>query len=145
MDLESIYALMERFERSTLTGLELEQNGTRLKLDRTVTAAPAAAAPSPAAVPVPSAAPAAQPPQESGAEYIKAPLVGTFYAAPAPGEAPFVKAGDQVRKGQTVCVLEAMKMMSEVPAPADCIIEEVLVKDGELVGFDAPMFRIREV
>ena len=62
MDLESIYALMERFERSTLTGLELEQNGTRLKLDRTVTAAPAAAAPSPAAVPVPSAAPAAQPP-----------------------------------------------------------------------------------
>ena len=63
----------------------------------------------------------------------------------APGEAPFVKAGDQVRKGQTVCVLEAMKMMSEVPAPADCIIEEVLVKDGELVGFDAPMFRIREV
>ena len=145
MELESIYALMERFERSTLTGLELEQNGTRLKLDRTVTAAPAAAAPSPAAVPVPSAAPAAQPPQESGAEYIKAPLVGTFYAAPAPGEAPFVKAGDQVRKGQTVCVLEAMKMMSEVPAPADCIIEEVLVKDGELVGFDAPMFRIREV
>lgn len=71
--------------------------------------------------------------------------MGTFYAAPAPGEAPFVKAGDQVRKGQTVCVLEAMKMMSEVPAPVDCIIEEVLVKDGELVGFDAPMFRIREV
>ena len=112
MDLESIYALMERFERSTLTGLELEQNGTRLKLDRTVTAAPAAAAPSPAAVPVPSAAPAAQPPQESGAEYIKAPLVGTFYAASGPDSAPFVKAGDQVRKGQTVCILEAMKMMS---------------------------------
>ena len=83
-------------------------------------------------------------PAEEG-QTLNAPLVGTFYAAPAPGEAPFVKAGDQVRKGQTVCVLEAMKMMSEVPAPADCIIEEVLVKDGELVGFDAPMFRIREV
>ena len=71
--------------------------------------------------------------------------MGTFYAAPAPGEAPFVKAGDQVRKGQTVCVLEARKMMSEVPAPVDCISEEVLVKDGELVGLDAPMFRMREV
>ena len=143
MDLESIYALMERFERSTLTGLELEQNGTRLKLDRTVTAAPAAAAPSPAAVPVPSAAPAAQPPQESGAEYIKAPLVGTFYAASGPDSAPFVQAGDRVKKGQTVCILEAMKMMSEVPAPADGIIAEVLVSDGELVGFDQPLFRLK--
>ena len=105
------------------------------------------AAPIPAAAPVPAPAAAVSPaaaPAPAG-KCITAPLVGTFYAAPAPGEAPFVKAGDQVRKGQTVCVLEAMKMMSEVPAPADCIIEEVLVKDGELVGFDAPMFRIREV
>lgn len=145
MDLESIYALMERFERSTLTGLELEQNGTRLKLDRTVTAAPAAAAPSPAAVPVPSAAPAAQPPQESGAEYIKAPLVGTFYAASGPDSAPFVQAGDRVKKGQTVCILEAMKMMSEIPAPADCVVEEVLARDGEAVGFGEPLLRIRRV
>ena len=145
MDLESIYALMERFERSTLTGLELEQNGTRLKLDRTVTAAPAAAAPRPAAVPVPSAAPAAQPPQESGAEYIKAPLVGTFYAASGPDSAPFVQAGDRVKKGQTVCILEAMKMMSEIPAPADCVVEEVLARDGEAVGFGEPLLRIRRV
>ena len=145
MDLESIYALMERFERSSLTGLELEQNGTRLKLDRTVTAAPAASAPILAAAPAPSAAPAVQPPQESGAEYIKAPLVGTFYAASGPDAAPFVKAGDQVRKGQTVCILEAMKMMSEIPAPADCVVEEVLARDGEAVGFGEPLFRIRRV
>ena len=138
MDLESIYALMERFERSTLTGLELEQNGTRLKLDRTVTAAPAA-------VPVPSAAPAAQPPQESGAEYIKAPLVGTFYAASGPDSAPFVQAGDRVKKGQTVCILEAMKMMSEIPTPMDCVIEEVLMDNGSLAGFDAPLFRVRRL
>ena len=138
MDLESIYALMERFERSSLTGLELEQN-------RTVTAAPAAAAPIPAAAPVLSAPPAAQPSQESGAEYIKAPLVGTFYAASGPDAAPFVKAGDQVRKGQTVCILEAMKMMSEIPAPADCVVEEVLARDGEAVGFGEPLFRIRRV
>ena len=144
MDLESIYALMERFERSSLTGLELEQNGTRLKLDRTVTAAPAAAAPSPAAVPVPSAAPAAQPPQESGAEYIKAPLVGTFYAASAPDAAPFVQVGDHVKKGQTVCLMEAMKMMNEVQAPCDCVIEEILQEDGALVSFGEPLLRYRE-
>ena len=137
MDLESIYALMERFERSTLTGLELEQNGTRLKLDRTVTAAPAA-------VPVPSAAPAAQPPQESGAEYIKAPLVGTFYAASAPDAAPFVQVGDHVKKGQTVCLMEAMKMMNEVQAPCDCVIEEILQEDGALVSFGEPLLRYRE-
>ena len=139
MDLESIYALMERFERSSLTGLELEQNGTRLKLDRTVTA------PIPAAAPVLSAPPAAQPSQESGAEYIKAPLVGTFYAASGPDAAPFVKAGDQVRKGQTVCILEAMKMMSEIPAPMDCVIEEVLMDNGSLAGFEAPLFRVRRL
>ena len=136
MDLESIYALMERFERSTLTGLELEQNGTRLKLDRTVTAAPAAAAPSPAAVPVPSAAPAAQPPQESGAEYIKAPLVGTFYAASGPDSAPFVQAGDRVKKGQTVCILEAMKMEIEVSAPVDGTVKSVAVNVGATVNTD---------
>ena len=145
MDLESIYALMERFERSSLTGLELEQNGTRLKLDRTVTAAPAAAAPIPAAPPVLSAPPADQAAQEDRAEYIKAPLVGTFYAASGPDSAPFVKAGDQVRKGQTVCILEAMKMMSEIPAPMDCVIDEVLMDNGSLAGFDAPLFRVRRL
>ena len=144
MDLESIYALMERFERSSLTGLELEQNGTRLKLDRTVTAAPAAAAPIPAAAPVLSAPPAAQPSQESGAEYIKAPLVGTFYAASAPDAAPFVQVGDHVKKGQTVCLMEAMKMMNEVQAPCDCVIEEILQEDGALVSFGEPLLRYRE-
>lgn len=146
MELESIYALMERFERSSITGLELEQNGTRLKLEKTVAvaaAAPAAVTAAPAAV---AAAPVAAAPavQEEG-EYIKAPLVGTFYTASGPDSAPFVKAGDQVRKGQTVCILEAMKMMSEIPAPMDCVIEEVLMDNGSLAGFDAPLFRVRRL
>ena len=149
MDLESIYALMERFERSSLTGLELEQNGTRLKLDKTVApaAAPAAAVAAVSAVQAPAAPvsqPEAQPAQEEG-EYIKAPLVGTFYAAAGPDSAPFVKVGDSVKKGQTVCILEAMKMMSEIPSPMDCIIEEILVENGSLAGYDAPLFRVRRV
>ena len=78
-----------------------------------------------------------------GEELVKAPLVGTFYAAPSPGEAPFVTPGKQVRKGDPLCVIEAMKMMSELGAPADCVVAEVLAKDGEAVGFGAPLFRIR--
>lgn len=139
MELESIYALMERFERSSITGLELEQNGTRLKLEKTVAvvaAAPAAVAAAPVA-----AAPAVQ---EEG-EYIKAPLVGTFYTAAGPDAAPFVQVGDKVQKGQTVCILEAMKAMSEIPAPMDCVIEEVLLDNGSLAAFDAPLFRVRRL
>ncbi len=146
MELESIYALMERFERSSITGLELEQNGTRLKLEKTVAvaaAAPAAVTAAPAAV---AAAPVAAAPavQEEG-EYIKAPLVGTFYTAAGPDAAPFVQVGDKVQKGQTVCILEAMKAMSEIPAPMDCVIEEVLLDNGSLAAFDAPLFRVRRL
>ena len=138
MELESIYALMERFERSSITGLELEQNGTRLKLEKTVAVAAAA----PVAV---AAAPAPQQaPQEEG-EYIKAPLVGTFYTAAGPDASPFVQVGDKVQKGQTVCILEAMKAMSEIPAPMDCVIEEVLLDNGSLAAFDAPLFRVRRL
>lgn len=147
MELESIYALMERFERSSISGLELEQNGTRLKLEKAVAvaAAPVTAA-APVAAPAPAAAPVAgQPAQAEEGEYIKAPLVGTFYTAAGPDAAPFVQVGDKVQKGQTVCILEAMKAMSEIPAPMDCVIEEVLLDNGSLAAFDAPLFRVRRV
>ena len=137
MELNEIMALMDRFDASCAGVLELEQGEWRLRLEKAQGSAPAAA-PAPAG---PAAVPTAQ---EEQAAVIKAPLVGTFYSAPAPGEAPFVSPGDRVKKGQTVCVLEAMKMMSEVPAPMDCVIEAVLLGDGELAGFDAPLFRVRE-
>ena len=66
-------------------------------------------------------------------------------AASAPEEPPYVAPGVQVKKGDTLCLIEAMKMMSEVPAPADCVVEEVMAKDGEAVGVGAPLFRIRRV
>jgi biotin carboxyl carrier protein len=72
---------------------------------------------------------------------VKAPLVGTFYAAPAPGQPPFVAVGDRVAKGQTLCLIEAMKMMSEVTAPCDCVIQEVLKADGELAAFGDALMR----
>ena len=98
-----------------------------------------------AAAPVaaPAAAAASVPAPQSSSSSIDAPLVGTFYAAPAPDQAPFVLPGDRVSKGQTVCLIEAMKMMSEVPAPCDCVIESVCKSNGELVAFGEPLFRYR--
>ena len=137
MELQELYGLMERFAASGLTELEWQKKDERVCLRRApaqvVQAAPAAA----------PAAPAPAAPKAEEGEVVKAPLVGTFYTAPAPDQAPFVAVGDRVKKGQTVCLIEAMKMMSEVPAPADCVVEEVLAADGEPVGYDAPLFRIR--
>ena len=67
--------------------------------------------------------------------------MGTYYAAPAPGQPPFVSVGDRVKKGQPLCLIEAMKMMSEIPAPCDSVIEEALKADGQLAAFDEPLFR----
>ena len=139
MELQELYGLMERFAASGLTELEWQKKDERVCLRRApaqvVQAAPAAA----------PAAPAPAAPKAEEGEVVKAPLVGTFYVAPAPGEPPFAAPGKQLKKGETMCLIEAMKMMSEVPAPADCVVEEVLAADGEPVGYDAPLFRIRRV
>lgn len=132
-----LFALMDKFAAGGLTRLEYEAAGARVVLEKGAAVAPVSAKKpvEPAQAPVP-----AQP----GA-CIKAPLVGTFYAAAQPGQAPFVKPGDRVKKGQTVCILEAMKMINEIPAPCDCVIEQVLAEDGALVGFDQPLFAVREL
>ena len=131
---EEIYALLDRFERSNLHTLKLSRQDFSIELTR---GTPAAALPVPAAAPTASAAPAA--PEEVPA--ITAPLVGTYYAASAPDQPPYVTAGQTVNKGQTVCLIEAMKMMSEICAPCDCIIGECLVANGTLVSFGQPLFR----
>ena len=147
MELQELYSLMERFAASGLTELEWQKKDERVALRRENPAVVMQAAPAaqvPAAAPA-QTAPAASAPQVREEDLVKAPLVGVFYAAPAPGEAPFAAPGKQVKKGETLCLIEAMKMMSEVPAPADCVVEEVLGRDGEAVGFGQPLFRIRRV
>lgn len=145
---QEIFDLIDRFDRSKLQTLKLSMQDFSIELSHAApAAAPAvvAAPPAAAAVVMPAAAPAADAPAADQGPAITAPLVGTYYAAPAPDQAPFVSAGDRVSKGQTVCLIEAMKMMSEVPAPCDCIIEEVLKANGELVAFGEPLFRYRAV
>ena len=136
---QEIYDLIACFERSSLQTLRLSRQDFSIELSRGGAAAAAPAAP--AAMPAPAAAPA---PREADGEAITAPLVGTFYAAPAPDQPPFVKVGDRVKKGQTVCILEAMKMINEIPAPCDCVIEAILPQDGALVSYGDALVRYRE-
>ena len=146
---QEILELMARFDASSLTAFKLHTKDTELEMDKgvAVMAAPAAPAAAPAVLapaapaPAPAAAPAAPAPE---GKCITAPVVGTFYVAPAPDQPPFVQPGDKVQKGQTVCLMEAMKMMSEVTAPCDCVIEAVLQEDGALVSFGDALIRYRE-
>ena len=139
---QEIYDLMDRFARSSIHSMKLSTQDVTIEFAKApVAAVPVQTAPVADAVAAPAAdvQASAQPELPS----ISAPLVGTFYAAPAPDQAPFVAVGDRVKKGQTVCLIEAMKMMSEVPAPCDCVIEEVLKANGDLTAFGEALFRYK--
>lgn len=138
MELQELYGLMDRFAASGLTALEWERGEEKISLRREGTVSQTVVVPAPVSV-------SSVPEEREEGEVVSAPLVGVFYAAPAPEEPPYVTAGAQVKKGDTLCLIEAMKMMSEVPAPADCVVEEVLAQDGGAVGMGAPLFRIRRV
>lgn len=129
---QELYDLIARFERSSLHRLKMTRGDFSLDMSKGGTAQ---VAPTPA--PTPEATQSAQ----GNTSVITAPLVGTYYAAPAPDAEPFVAAGSRVTKGQTVCLLEAMKMISEIPAPCDCVITEILKENGTLAAFGEALFR----
>lgn len=117
-----------------LTGLEVKENVGVVRLERAGAAAPAAAVPAePAAV---------QAPAPSAGLVIRSPMVGVFYAAPTEDSEPFIKEGDHVRKGDTLCVIEAMKLMNEIPAEQDGVITGILAKNGQTVEYGTPLFQI---
>lgn len=118
-----------------LTGLEVKENVGVVRLERAGAAAPAASAA--AAKPV-----AAQSPAPSAGLLIRSPMVGVFYAAPTEDSEPFIKEGDHVKKGDTLCVIEAMKLMNEIPAEQDGVITGILVKNGQTVEYGTPLFQI---
>ena len=148
MELKDIYELIETFKKSDLEALELKHEKTELVLKR------------PSSEPVmvtQMAAPQIQPMQVENVQThtekivpeqqqvgtpVHAPLVGVFYAAPAPDKPAFVAIGDTVRKGQVLCVIEAMKTMNEIVAPADGVIVDILVENEAIVAYDAPLFMI---
>lgn len=139
MDKQEILELISRFEAGRVTRMKLTMGEFSLELEKGGTALAV-----PAASPVSTASAAGEECPDGQGLCITAPLVGTFYHASQPGAEPFVKPGDRVEKGQTVGLLEAMKMMSEVQAPCDCVIEEIVAGDGTLVSFGEPLVRYRE-
>ena len=102
-----------------------------------------APAPPPAAVPTPSTPPPAAPAARADLQTITAPMVGTFYRASAPGEAPFVEVGGRIKRGQTVCILEAMKLMNELEAEVEGEVVEILVENGTPVEFGQALMRVK--
>lgn len=147
MTLEQITSLLKAFDESSASRLKYTYGEEQITLEKAVAQSAVVCAPVVEAAPVAAAQPAAAPAAAAPAAgaTIDAPLVGTFYVASAPGEAPFVKPGDTVHKGQTIGLIEAMKMINEIPAPCDCVIESLVAQDGALVGFGDPLFQIREL
>lgn len=131
---QEVYDLITRFEDSSLRELKLTCGDFSLEL---VKGGVSQATPLSAVAPATETAPNTKPEEN----IIAAPLVGTYYAAASPEAEPFVSVGSKVSKGQTVCLIEAMKMISEVPAPCDCIIQQVVKKNGTLAAFGEVLFR----
>lgn len=160
-DLDDVKRLIELANKNDLSVLEIEtKKGRRIRIEKNKPVAPAVAfnatAPAPAVAPAPVQAPVAETapvqqsapapapttaPQPTG-KTIKAPMVGVFYKAASPEAEPYVTVGKAVKKGDTVCIIEAMKLMNEIQAEEDGTIKEILVKDGDIIEYGQPLFVI---
>lgn len=150
MEMKQINALITKFDESGLSKIKMSKDGFEIEMEKAtglvvapVQAAPAVTAAPVAAAPVASSAPAAA--AAISGDTIDSPMVGTYYSAPSPDSAPFVKVGDTIKKGQAVAVLEAMKIMNELEAEFDCKIVEILVTDGQAVEYDMPLFVVEKI
>lgn len=156
MDSKRLAEIADVMEDRGLTRVRVEEpDGTAVELERASAAQPVAVPmPMPSAMAAPVAAPAAMPAapepaaqapavasEPKGTE-VTAPMVGVFYAAPAPGDEPFVHVGSKVKAGETLCIIEAMKVLNEVTAEADGEVLEICVADGDLVEFGSCLMRI---
>ena len=156
MDLRKLKKLIDLVQESGIAELEITEGEERVRIARggvvNVTPLAAAAPPSAAAAAAPGAppaAPAAAVPAAAGAppagiegHVVKSPMVGTFYRAPAPDAKPFIDVGGTVKEGQTICVIEAMKLMNEIEADASGTIKAILVENGQPVEYGQALFII---
>jgi acetyl-CoA carboxylase biotin carboxyl carrier protein len=149
MDIKSLKEILKIFDNSKANVLEFENEEFRIYLDKSAKV-------SNISVSQPQEQSQNQPQQiiqkveakpecKVEGELITSPMVGTFYQAPSPDSPPYVKVGDKVKKGQTLCIIEAMKIMNELEAEFDCEILEVLVEDGQPVEFDTPLFKVKKL
>ena len=153
MDLRKLKTLIDLVSESGISELEVTEGEGKVRIVKNAAPVymqpPAAAygAPFPAAAPAPlagheapaaaAAAPAAAAPQ---GHVVTSPMVGTFYRSPSPGADPFVQVGDSVKDGQTLCIIEAMKLLNEIESDATGVVKEILVENGQAVEYGQPLF-----
>jgi len=150
MDLRKLKTLIELVENSGIAELELTEGEEHVRISRhssvaapmqqMYAAAPQQMAAAPAAVPAVPAAPAA--PAAPEGHVVKSPMVGTFYRAPSPGAKSFVDIGQNVKEGETLCIIEAMKLLNEIESDKTGVVKAILVENGQAVEFGQPLFII---
>lgn len=142
MNIQEIKDLMAQFDQSSLREFSYKQNGEELQFSKNDHAL-VAEQPAPVAVAVEEAVVEPAPASAAEGDVVESPLVGVAYLAAGPDKPAFVKVGDTVKKGQTLVIIEAMKVMNEIPAPKDGVVTEVLVANEEMVEFGKGLVRIK--
>ncbi len=140
MDFKQIQGIIKDFENSNITNLEIEMDTFKIKLNKNNIKVENDLMPVKAVKTSPSVEDIEE--TETNVFQVKSPLIGTYYAASSPKDAPFVTIGQKVKKGDTLCIVEAMKIMNEISAPIDGIIEEINVSNGEAIGFEQVLMKI---
>ncbi len=148
MDIRKVKKLIELLEESDIDELEIREGEESVRISRhsakAITAPVYAAAPVPVAAPVatPASAPAAEAAAKLNGHVVRSPMVGTFYRAASPTSANFAEIGQTVKKGDILCIVEAMKMMNHIEAETSGVIESILVENSQPVEYDQPLFTI---
>jgi len=146
MDIRKVKKLIELIEESGIAEIEITEGEESVRISRHSAHVPVAAAPVAAAAPAPvaaapAAAPVAEVVDEDGFE-VTAPMVGTFYSASSPGAAAYVQVGDRVNEGDTLCIIEAMKMMNQIEADVSGVVKSIRIQNGEPVEFGQVLYVI---
>ena len=154
MNIKEIKELLELIAEHNLGEIEIEKDDMKVKLRKLssgrvmVDGAPQALAPAQpivqVAAQVPVAASAGQPVVEEGVTIVRSPMVGTFYAAPAPDQPPYISVGKMIKEGDVLCIIEAMKLMNEIKAELGGAVVEILVQNGQTVEYDQPILKIKK-
>ncbi|WDL75045.1 acetyl-CoA carboxylase biotin carboxyl carrier protein [Helicobacter winghamensis] len=149
MDFKDIKELIKIFDASALNRLSITQDTTKIKLEKGVsgTTSVVQAAPAPVTQSLPQVAPVASVPAPvtPSGDTINSPMVGTFYRCPSPNTPAYVNVGDKVKKGQTLGIIEAMKIMNEIEAEFDCKILEIIPNDAQPVEYNSPLFVVEKL
>ena len=145
MDIRKVKKLIELLEESNINEIEIKEGEESVRISRGgPVAPPVMAAPAPVAAPVapPPAAEAVAAPEPVSGHTVNSPMVGTFYRSPSPSSPSFVKVGQQVKAGDVICIVEAMKMMNQIEADKSGVVEAILVENAQPVEFDQPLVTI---